>query len=67
MRLTFQSTQVEYSERKMVGRQRCYLPHHLRAVAIKLQGFVYRYEVGIPVLKRAGYNVVPTRGMVDLE
>ena len=29
--------------------------------------FVYRYEVGIPVLKGAGDNVLPTRGMVDLE
>ena len=28
---------------------------------------VYRYEVGIPVLKGAGDNVLPTRGMVDLE
>ena len=28
---------------------------------------VYRYEVGIPVLKGAGGNVLPTRGMVDLE
>ena len=28
---------------------------------------VYRYEVGIPVLKGAGNNVLPTRGMVDLE
>ena len=27
---------------------------------------VYRYEVGIPVLKGAGDNVLPTRGMVDL-
>ena len=26
---------------------------------------VYRYEVGIPVLKGAGDNVLPTRGMVD--
>ena len=25
---------------------------------------VYRYEVGIPVLKGAGDNVLPTRGMV---
>ena len=25
------------------------------------------YEVGIPVLKGAGDNVLPTRGMVDLE
>ena len=28
---------------------------------------VYKYEVGIPVLKGAGDNVLPTRGMVDLE
>ena len=28
---------------------------------------VYKYEVGIPVLKGAGDNVFPTRGMVDLE
>ena len=28
---------------------------------------LYRYEVGIPVLKGAGDNVLPTRGMVDLE
>ena len=28
---------------------------------------VYRYEVGIPVLKGAGDNVLPTRGIVDLE
>ena len=28
---------------------------------------VYKYEVGIPVLKAAGDNVLPTRGMVDLE
>ena len=28
---------------------------------------VYRYEVGIPVLKEAGDNTLPTRGMVDLE
>ena len=28
---------------------------------------VYKYEVGIPVLKGAGGNVLPTRGMVDLE
>ena len=28
---------------------------------------VYHYEVGIPVLKGAGDNVLPTRGMVDLE
>ena len=28
---------------------------------------VYRYEVGIPVLKGAGDNDLPTRGMVDLE
>ena len=28
---------------------------------------VYRYEVGIPVLKGAGDNVLPTSGMVDLE
>ena len=28
---------------------------------------VYRYEVGIPVLKGAGDNVLPTRGMVGLE
>ena len=28
---------------------------------------VYRYEVGIPVLKGTGDNVLPTRGMVDLE
>ena len=28
---------------------------------------VYRCEVGIPVLKGAGDNVLPTRGMVDLE
>ena len=28
---------------------------------------VYRYEVGIPVLKGAGDNVLTTRGMVDLE
>ena len=28
---------------------------------------VYRYEVGIPVLKGAGDNVLPTRGLVDLE
>ena len=28
---------------------------------------VYRYEVGIPVLKGAGDNVLPTRGMVTLE
>ena len=28
---------------------------------------VYRYEVGIPVLKGAGDNVLPTRGTVDLE
>ena len=28
---------------------------------------VYCYEVGIPVLKGAGDNVLPTRGMVDLE
>ena len=27
---------------------------------------VYKYEVGIPVLKGAGDNVLPTRGMVDL-
>ena len=26
---------------------------------------VYRYEVGIPVLKGAGDNVLPTRGMVE--
>ena len=28
---------------------------------------LYRYEVGIPVLKGAGDDVLPTRGMVDLE
>ena len=28
---------------------------------------VYKYEAGIPVLKGAGDNVLPTRGMVDLE
>ena len=28
---------------------------------------VYKYEVGIPVLKGAGDNVLPARGMVDLE
>ena len=28
---------------------------------------VYKYEVGITVLKRAGDNVLPKRGMVDLE
>ena len=28
---------------------------------------VFKYEVGIPVLKGAGDNVLPTRGMVDLE
>ena len=28
---------------------------------------VYKYEVGIPVLKGAGDNVLPTRDMVDLE
>ena len=28
---------------------------------------LYPYEVGIPVLKGAGDNVLPTRGMVDLE
>ena len=28
---------------------------------------VCRFEVGIPVLKGAGDNVLPTRGMVDLE
>ena len=28
---------------------------------------LYRYEVGIPVLKGAGDNVLPTRRMVDLE
>ena len=28
---------------------------------------VYRYEFGIPVLKEAGDNVLPTQGMVDLE
>ena len=28
---------------------------------------VYKYEVGIPVLKGAGDNVLPMRGMVDLE
>ena len=28
---------------------------------------VYKYEVGIPVLKGADDNVLPTRGMVDLE
>ena len=28
---------------------------------------LFRYEVGIPVLKGAGDNVLPTRGMVDLE
>ena len=28
---------------------------------------LYRYEVGVPVLKGAGDNVLPTRGMVDLE
>ena len=28
---------------------------------------VYKYEVGIPVLKGAGDNVLPTRGMADLE
>ena len=28
---------------------------------------VYKYEVGISVLKGAGDNILPTRGMVDLE
>ena len=28
---------------------------------------VYKYEVGISVLKEAGDNVLPTRGMIDLE
>ena len=28
---------------------------------------LFKYEVGIPVLKGAGDNVLPTRGMVDLE
>ncbi len=28
---------------------------------------VYTYEKGIPVLKEVGDNVLPTRGMVDLE
>ena len=28
---------------------------------------VYKYEVGIPVLKGAGDNVLPTRDMVDVE
>jgi len=28
---------------------------------------VYKYDVGIPVLKGAGENVLPTRGMVDIE
>ena len=28
---------------------------------------VYKYDVGIPVLKGAGDNILPTRGMVDLE
>ena len=27
----------------------------------------YKYKVGIPVLKGAGDNVLPKRGMVDLE
>ena len=28
---------------------------------------VYKYEVGISVLKGVGDNVSPTRGMIDLE
>ena len=28
---------------------------------------VHRHDIGIPVLKGTGDNVLPTRGMVDLE
>jgi len=52
----------------VAGGQWCHLSYYIILERwLSNYKILYRYEVGIPVLKGAGDNASPTRVMVDLE